>query len=131
MGIFDVFSKSESAQDHHKSRSTSDLDLVTSPKDGALVAVAQEGGVHVCWQCFEQFVEMADNRLRPVEFNCGGQGTRILVHSKCVKNASRRVQAQSGDTGGVFWDMVNSHQRRRRLSRLTKPFQSSGSGDAK
>ena len=129
MGLHDIFTKRESADDHHQSRAASDLDLVTSPKDGALVAVAQEDGVHVCWQCFEQFVEVADHKKRPVEFNCGGEGTRILIHSKCVKGASKRVRAQSGDNGSLFWDMVKGHQRRRAITKATKPFRGLGSGD--
>lgn len=131
MGFPNIFSKDESRHDHHQSRAASDLDLITSPKDGALVGVAQEDGVHVCWHCFEQFIEMASSPKRPVEFNCGGQGTRILLHSKCVKAASKKVKAQSGDNGSLFWDMVKGHQRRRQLTRMTKPFGGLGSGDAK
>lgn len=120
--------REESKHDHHKSRSSSDIDLIMSPKDNALVAVAQEHGVHVCWVCFEQFVELSPaHKLRPVEFNCGGEGTRIMIHSKCAKAASNRVLKQSGDTGEVFWDMVKSHQWRRRLTRLTNPFKKLGS----
>lgn len=118
---FDFLFRRESADDHHQSRAASDLDLIQSPKDGALVAVAQEDGVHVCWQCFEQFVEQADHKERPVEFNCGGEGTRILIHSKCVKRASKKVHQQGGN-GGVFWDMIRGHQRRREVTRLSKPF---------
>ncbi len=119
--MFDFLSRHESADDHHQSRAASDLDLVTSPKDGALVAVVQEDGVHVCWQCFEQFVDSAEHKLRPVEFNPGGQGTRILIHSKCVKRASKAVHQQGG-SGSLFWDMIRGHQRRRAVTRLSKPF---------
>ena len=125
MGLMDYI-KRESADDHFKSRASSELDLVTSPKDSALVAVAQEDGVHVCWMCFEQFVELSDHKLRPVEMNCGGQGTRILIHSKCVTRAGKKLRAQGGK---LFWDNVNGHQDRRALTQAVKPFEQLGSGD--
>ncbi|MFB3095294.1 MAG: hypothetical protein ACE10O_05505 [Candidatus Acidiferrales bacterium] len=122
---FDFLFRRESADDHHQSRAASDLDLITSPKDGALVAVVQEDGVHVCWQCFEQFIESAEHKLRPVEFNPGGEGTRILIHSKCVKQASR-----GKSDGRLFWDAIRGHQRRRAVTRLSKPFEKLRSGDS-
>jgi hypothetical protein len=121
VGAFDLFLR-ESADDHHKSHGADDLDLIQSPRDGSLVGVAQRSGVHVCWQCFEQFIDEAAHPDRPVEFNPGGEGTRILIHSKCVNKASK------GDRGRLFWDGVKGHQARRFLTRATKPFRKKDAG---
>jgi hypothetical protein len=115
----------ESRFDHVKGAAADDLDLIVSPKDGKLVGVAQLDGVHVCWQCFEQFIDDPSHPHRPVEFNPGGEGTRFLVHSCCVKAASKALRklVDSGvpaDT--LFWDVVKGHQMRRFLTKATKPF---------
>jgi hypothetical protein len=108
-GLFSFFVRRESADDHRGRDSENyadDLDLIISPRDGSLVAVAQVDGVHVCWVCFDQFVEDPAHKHRPQEFNCGGHGTRILVHSSCVKKASRYK-------GDIYNDKVSGHQARR------------------
>jgi hypothetical protein len=129
---FDFFLKNqrESGDDHETSYAADDIDMIQSPRDGALIPVAQRDGVHVCWQCFEQFVEEASSPLRPVEFNAGGLGTRILIHSKCVKRASRAVyrQATGGEGANLFWDGIKRHQARRFLTRATKPFRKQDAG---
>ena len=122
MALFDFFTRQESADDHHQSHAADDLDLVVSPRDGALVAVAQRDGVHVCWQCFSQFVESPEHPSRPVEFNPGGEGTRILIHSKCVKKASKSIHKQGGN-GKLFWDGIRGHQARRFATRATKSIE--------
>jgi hypothetical protein len=129
---FDFFLKNqrESGDDSENSFAADDLDMIQSPKDGALVPVAQRDGVHVCWQCFEQFVEDPAHPLRPVEFDPGGHNTRILIHSKCVRKAARAVerQATGGSGGNLFWDGVGRHQARRFLTRATKPFRKRDAG---
>ncbi len=126
MPLFDFFSKTdETKNDSMESFAADDLDLITSPADGHLVAVYQRNGVHVCWVCptsrNAQFVHDPSSPLRPVEFNCGGEGTRIWVHSKCANKAAKRVQEQ-GNQGSLFWNGVGRHQARREMTRLTKPF---------
>jgi len=118
----DLLVKKESEFDEYATGENyaDDLDMVLSPKDGKLVAVAVVGGVHVCWHCFEQFIEDPSHKLRSVEYNCGGYGTRIHLHAKCVpRKASKGVWA-------MFWKKVSGHQARREHTRLTKPFKGLG-----
>jgi hypothetical protein len=114
--MFDFFFKRESADDKQDGANyADDLDMVISPKDGTLVPVAVVNGVHVCWHCFEQFVEDVAHPHRAVEYNAGGFGTRILLHSSCVS----RVKVYQGD---IVKDKIAGHQRRRFLTRALKPF---------
>lgn len=129
MGAFDFFLKSEeTANDHLEGYAADELDLVHSERDGHLVAVAQRSGVHVCWQCFQQFVKDPTHPQRPVEMNPGGHGTRILVHSGCVNKAAKTIAKQGGN-GRIFWDGIGRHQARRFLTRATKPFRRSSGRD--
>jgi hypothetical protein len=94
-----------------------DLDMVISPTDGKLVVVAQIGGVHACARCHEQFVDHDPSHpLRPVEYNPGGEGTRILLHAKCVRVKPSR---------NILHDLVRGHQVRRFLTKALKPFSKS------
>jgi hypothetical protein len=64
-----------------------DLDLIISPKDGALVAVAMKdlgmGSQHVCWRCGKAFND-AIGPMRRTEVKLGY--SRILLHAKCESN---------------------------------------------
>ncbi len=90
-----------------------DLDLIVSPRDGRLVAVAENFGVHVCWNCGEQFVENnPSHKHRGVEVNPGGYGTRILLHACCVTPRTRMF--------GFIQDKVRGYQQRKRLAEAAK-----------
>jgi hypothetical protein len=106
--LFSFFVRQESADDHLATGQSyaDDMDLIVSERDGMLVAVAEVHGVHACWHCFKQFVQDPTHKHRPVEFNCGGHGTRILIHAGCVKGAGRYQ-------GDLFADKVSGHQARR------------------
>lgn len=124
MSIFDIFTRKQSAEDllANDSASFGDIDMLISKVDGSLVPVAVENGVHVCQQCREQFVDDPSSPLRMVEFNCGGEGVRIGIHSKCVRNAQKAVNKR-GDRGkgaGIVLDMASKHQARRALSSTLK-----------
>lgn len=98
-----------------------DIDMLLSKRDGSLIPVAVIDGVHVCQQCSEQFVDEPSSPLRMVEFNCGGGGVRIGIHSKCVTKA-RKVLQKRGDKGNFVSDMSMLHRARRKFTQLTKPF---------
>jgi hypothetical protein len=90
-----------------------DLDMIISPRDGALVVVAQVGGAHVCGRCLEQFVNDPGRELRAVEWNPpGGLGTRMLLHACCVNPAKMYG-------GNLLEDRVRAHQVKRLVTRAT------------
>ena len=116
----DLLVRRESAQDEEfaNAHAADDFDMIISPKDQKLVGVAMLHGVHVCWQCFEQFIDDPTSPLRSVEYNCGGYGTRILLHSKCVNKAAKRGKA-------IILMVELAHQVKRARTVLTKPFRRS------
>jgi len=120
--LFEFLIRRESKDDHlakDKENYADDMDLVISPRDGSLVAVAQVDGVHVCWVCFDLFVEDPAHPDRQVEFNCGGHGTRIHIHAKCVRAAGRYK-------GDLLHDKVAGHQARRFATKATVGSSNSG-----
>ena len=123
MGLPDFLIRRESEYDHVKGNLADDLDMIISPVDGKLVAVAQHGGVHVCWTCFEQFIDDPTHPMRPVEFNPGGHGTRILLHSGCVRSTRKKVE---GGGENVIWDVIKAHQAARFMTKAVKPFAEAG-----
>lgn len=99
-----------------------DIDLVPSPRDGALVVVAQVGGAHVCGFCLELFVKDPSHPDRPEEWNPpDGQGTRIMLHARCVAPAARLG-------GKLIADRERGHQLRRLATRVEKGIKSGGGG---
>ena len=122
MGLIDFFIRDASREDLHRGRAFDDIDMVMSKRDGSLIPVAMNNGVHVCQQCGGQFVEDPTSPDRLVEFSCGGHGVRIGIHSRCVDKASRALQKR-GDKGDLVHDMSIMHKARRALSRfsLKKP----------
>jgi hypothetical protein len=89
-----------------------DLDLINSPFDGALVAVAMKGGRHVCWQCGEGFDE-SNPKYKRVEVKLGF--SRILLHAQCEK----------GKPGiSVYFNNVRGMQLRRKLASAARASQS-------
>lgn len=112
----DFFTKAESKDDHlAKNAAPGDIDLVISPRDQTLVAVAQIQGVHVCSYCHREFEDDVFSPKRSVEFNPGGHGTRILIHSGCVSKVK-------GYRGNLLHDMERGHQALRFEAHATKPF---------
>ena len=119
----DFFTRHADRDDKLAARASGDIDMIISPRDNMLVVVAQsEDGVHTCGLCLDPFVDEATHPLRPVEFTPPGLsddgqnfGTRILVHAKCVKPASRR-------RGNLVDERVRGHQARRFLTKALKPF---------
>jgi hypothetical protein len=105
-----------------------DLDMIISPRDGTLIPVAVMNGVHVCWVCFEQFVDDPAHKHRGVEYNPGGNGVRILLHAGCVKAASRKQGMPSDGLPPIVQDKIAGHQRRRFITRALKPFMTKDSG---
>ena len=119
----DYFFKNNSRDEElAKNPAPGDLDMVPSPRDGALVVVAQVNGVHVCGFCLEQFINEPSHPDRPVEWNPpDGQGTRIMLHARCVNDAAR--------VGGkLIADRERGHQLRRFASGVAKAMGSSGGG---
>lgn len=119
--MFDFFFKHGSRDEQLANKASGDIDMIISPRDGALVVVGQEGGVHVCY-CKEPFVDDPGSPLRPIEYtpqdlSDDGQnfGTRILIHAKCAKVAR---QSKSN----IIHDLVRGHQARRFLTKALKPF---------
>jgi len=127
MGIPQFLIRRESEYDHVKGNLADDLDMIQSPRDGSLIPVAQKDGVHVCWMCFEQFIDDPTHPRRPVEFNPGGNGTRILLHSGCVRKARKAVE---GGGENVIWDVINNHRAARFVTRAVKPFGDTARGIA-
>lgn len=66
-----------------------DFDMVMSPFGGHLVVVAMKNGVHVCWQCGEQY-DPNDHKLAMVEKRTPGATVPCGVHRKCVAGPSTR-----------------------------------------
>jgi len=97
-------------------QTATDVDIIHSPKDGAIVAVAENHGVHVCWYCFEQFEENLVSDKRAVEARGGEWGTRILLHAKCVGK-----QKLSGNKN-FFTDAIKNLQADKLIARVTRPF---------
>lgn len=110
----DFFIKDAEQDDKLASRAVpGDIDLIISPKDGCLVVVAQVEGVHVCGRCLEQFIDDGRSPMRGVEWNPpDGQGTRMLLHSKCVAPAKNHGR-------NLLNDMVRGHQLKRLATRAT------------
>lgn len=124
MEAIDFFVRRQSVDDVDKTltgQAFDDIQLDVSPRDGSLVAVAEIDGVWVCQQCSEQFVDDPSSPMRKVEFNCGGHGTRLYLHSRCVSKA-RRVLQKRGHNGDLVADMSILHRARRKFTELTKPF---------
>ncbi len=74
-----------------------DLDLIISPFDGALVAVACKnldgtGNQHVCWRCGKAFNESVP-RFKRAEIKWGY--SRILLHSGCESGAPSRLYSDN------------------------------------
>lgn len=93
-----------------------DLDLVISPRDGALVAVAMKNldgtsPQHVCWRCGGAFNE-ADPKLRRTEVKWGY--SRIMLHAQCEKGAPRRM----------YQNNLEGMQYRRKLAETARKSQS-------
>ena len=94
-----------------------DVDIIYSQKDGAMVTVAQNHGVHVCWYCGDMFEHTPTSKKRGVEVSTGGEwGTRILLHAGCVGKKPREHR------GGFLGRALNSIQSNRMISKVTKPF---------
>lgn len=93
-----------------------DVDIIHSPKDGMIVVVAQNHGVHVCWYCGDMFEDVAGHPKRGVEVAGGEWGTRILLHAKCVGKKPREHRQS------YFSKAINSIQSKRLISKVTKPF---------
>lgn len=113
----DIFSKTESTEDSlDQGFAFGDIDMLLSERDGTLIPVAVENGVHVCQQCREQFVDDPSHPLRMVEFSCGGNGVRIGIHSRCVKKAQRALERRGGQ-GNLVHDMSTMTRARRFLAK--------------
>ena len=108
----DIFIKNASKDEElAKNAVPGDLDMIISPKDGALVVVCQVDGVHVCGRCLEQFIDERTHPDRAVEWNPpDGLGTRMLLHSRCVKPAKPHL----------IQERVRGHQARRFATKATK-----------
>jgi hypothetical protein len=120
MSIFDIFTKEESALDALASGNAfGDIDMLLSEKDGSLIPVAVENGVHVCQQCRKQFVDDPAHPHRMVEFNCGGHGVRIGIHACCVEKAQKALERRGDRGGGLVFDMSRMTQLRRFFSRAS------------
>jgi hypothetical protein len=120
MGLFDIFTRRESALDALASGNAfGDIDMLLSKKDGSLIPVAVENGVHVCQQCREQFLDDPVSPLRMVEFNCGGHGVRIGIHARCVVKAQRALEHRGNRDGGLVFDMARMTQLRRFFSKAS------------
>lgn len=97
--MVDFFLKDEDQKLAKDAEFLDDVDLIMSPKDGALVAVAQRNGAHVCWQCGDLFDDQ-DRKLRGIEVTKGY--ARILLHAKCVNYQPK-----------TFWGVQRGLQARR------------------
>jgi hypothetical protein len=109
----DLFIKDLSRDDHLAKNASGDIDMILSPKDGSLVVVCQEEGVHVCGYCLEQFESTPDSPKRAVEWNPGGFGTRMLLHASCVSPVKSYPR-------NLIVDRERGHQARRLLTKATK-----------
>lgn len=119
----DLFIKNNSRDEElARNPAPGDLDMVISPKDGALVVVAQVNGAHVCGFCLELFERDPSNPKRPEEWNPpDGHGTRILLHACCIGPAGRLG-------GKLIADRERGHQLRRFASGVAKALGSGGGG---
>lgn len=114
----DFFLKKETKDEHLAKEASGDIDLIESPRDGKLVVVCQQNGVHVCGYCLGMFEDDRQSPLRGVEFVPPGAsergenwGTRILIHAKCITAAGGRGRRNLVD------DRVRGHQARRFLTK--------------
>lgn len=88
-----------------------DIDLIMSPKDGALVPCAMKKGQHVCWQCGGAFNEGVPG-LRRTEVKHGY--VRIMLHAQCESGNPNKVFQNPVK---LFSDNVRGMQYRRSLAR--------------
>jgi hypothetical protein len=86
-----------------------ELDIVISPKDGAMVVVPKnEQGMHYCQRCSEVFIP-GHPKKSGVEVAFGG--TRIMLHPNCVEGMPLEKR---------IWKAISLHQMRRRFTRAVK-----------
>ncbi len=120
-----ILSRNESSLDHlakpRDMNESDEMDLIVSPVDGKLVVAPVRDGVHACSYCLEPFVPDQSSPLRMAEMNPGGEGTRIVIHPKCVNKAK-------GYRGNLLHDRVQGHQARRFATRAVKPFMAQKTG---
>ncbi len=92
------------------------FDMIYSPTDQRLVVVCVRNGVHACGYCLEEFIDEPRDGRRPIEFNPpNGQGTRLLIHAKCVEACARFRP-------NLVREREQGHQARRFATRALKPF---------
>jgi len=123
----DFFFRRKETQDERLAKEASgDMNLIESPRDGKLVAVAEQDGVGVCGYCLQPFSEDKQSPKHAVEYTPQGAsergenwGTRLLLHAGCVNKAVRRG-------GNLVNDRVRGHQVRRFLTKALKPFAGKG-----
>ena len=111
----DFFVRSESPDVRLAKEAPGDIDLIISPRDGMLVVVCETNGVHACGRCLEPFVHEEAHPLRPLEYNPGGHGTRMLLHAQCIDPVKSYP-------GNIIHDRVRGHQAKRFKTRALKPF---------
>lgn len=90
-----------------------DIDLIMSPKDGALVPCAMKGGKHVCWQCGGWFSEDVP-ALRRTEVKHGY--VRIMLHAQCESGPPLENRVFQ-NPAKLFSDNLRGMQHRRALAR--------------
>lgn len=110
----EILFRRETSDDHLAKGATfcDDMDLVHSPRDGAIVVVAVKHGMHVCWRCGEGFNEGNPKKKRQ-EVQTGF--SRIMLHAGCE---TRRPMTQ------VFTNLVRGMQIRRGMAKAAKQSQS-------
>lgn len=118
------FLRDGDTQRAHGAQHMDDIDLVESKSargvwGPSLVAVAQRGGVHVCWYCGEMFDEES-KKLRGVEVQVGY--ARIMLHAACVNRESKSFRS--------FDDLTRGHQLRRFAGKAVKSLGGLLSGDS-
>ena len=118
----DFFTRKADRDERLAKEASGDIDMIPSAIDGKLVVVCQQGGVHVCGYCLQQFEPDPRSPLRGIEFVPPGAsedgqnfGTRMLLHAKCVGLATRTRP-------NLINDRTRGHQARRALTKLLKPF---------
>ena len=93
-----------------------DVDILHSEKDGAMVVVAQNNGVQVCWYCGDMFEHWHGSKKRGVEVAGGEWGTRIMLHAMCVGKKPKESRKS------FFNQAVSSIQTNKLIAKVTKPF---------
>lgn len=100
-----------------------ELDMITSPRDGSLVPIVMHHGIHVCWGCMEPFDD-AEPKLRLEEYRAPGATVRVAIHKKCADPRNRKIFSDRGESRELqsVEEVSRGLRIRKAVARAVQPF---------